>query len=433
MGKGLLIFLGLWLWQDAMAHSQERLKPIPADPVLPAQYEGAPASAWGFGDGTTVGSAWWGGGEAATDCTFWLEADYLLWWIQRGPLAAPLATIGSPTDRIPGALGQPGTQIAFGSNGLAYPNPSSGLRIRAGAWLDEERLIGFDVGYFVLEQQSVQYALSSNGAGSPLIARPTVFAPNGSEGSYADSFPGLYSGGIGISATTRLQGWEANLDLNAYHDGGLRVVVLAGFRSLDLNESLLIGDHLASLTTPGVLTFQGIPVNPPASLTDVDRFHVANTFYGGQIGSRVNWTTGALTASATAKLSLGDSQQLITIDGSTTRINADGTANTAPGGVLAQTSNIGRHQHDHFAVIPEVGLDIGYQLTPWLSAHAGYTFLYWSDVARPGDQIDRFVSPVLPPSDQNFNNGPAQAKPAALYRSTDFWAQGINFGLEFRF
>jgi hypothetical protein len=38
--------------------------------------------------------------------------------------------------------------------------------------------------------------------------------------------------------------------------------------------------------------------------------------------------------------------------------------------------------------VPEAGIDVGYQLTRHLRAKAGYTFIYWTDVVRPGDQID---------------------------------------------
>ena len=41
---------------------------------------------------------------------WWVEADYLLWWIKRGPLPTPLVTTGNPKDPQPGALGQPGTR-----------------------------------------------------------------------------------------------------------------------------------------------------------------------------------------------------------------------------------------------------------------------------------------------------------------------------------
>ena len=45
-------------------------------------------------------------------------------------------------------------------------------------------------------------------------------------------------------------------------------------------------------------------------------------------------------------------------------------------------------------------------------------------VVRPSDQIDPVVN--LPP-------GGGPARPAPLFRQAEFWAQGVNAGLEFRY
>ena len=48
--------------------------------------------------------------------------------------------------------------------------------------------------------------------------------------------------------------------------------------------------------------------------------------------------------------------------------------------------------------MPEIGFTLGYDLTSRLKATVGYTLLYWSNVARPGDQIDLNVdSRQFPP------------------------------------
>ena len=61
------------------------------------------------------------------------------------------------------------------------------------------------------------------------------------------------------------------------------------------------------------------------------------------------------------------------------------------GGVLTQTSNIGRYYRNPFAVVPEVTISLGVQFAPWLRGTIGYNILYWSNVARPGNQIDLVV------------------------------------------
>ena len=85
------------------------------------------------------------------------------------------------------------------------------------------------------------------------------------------------------------------------------------------------------------------------------------------------------------------------------------------------------------AVVPEVDFSVGYQLFRWARLSVGYNFLYCSSVLRPGDQLDRTVSPTLLPSHPAFNPASTAANPAPLFKSTDFWAQGLNFGLSVSF
>jgi hypothetical protein len=54
-------------------------------------------------------------------------------------------------------------------------------------------------------------------------------------------------------------------------------------------------------------------------------------------------------------------------------------------------------------------------------------------VARPGDQIDLNVNTNRIPTSTTFNPSSAPALPAPVFRSSDFWAQGINFGIEIRY
>ena len=62
----------------------------------------------------------------------------------------------------------------------------------------------------------------------------------------------------------------------------------------------------------------------------------------------------------------------------------------------------------------------------------GYDFMYWSQVVRPGSQVDRNIN--LSQSSV-FGSGALMgpASPSAVINHTDFWAQGITLGLEFQF
>jgi len=77
-----------------------------------------------------------------------------------------------------------------------------------------------------------------------------------------------------------------------------------------------------------------------------------------------------------------------------------------------------------FLGFPQLGVNVGYQLTDNVRAFVGYTFLYWNDVLRPGDQIDRVVNTTQSPVNLIGNGllvGPA--RPAPIFRESDFWAQ----------
>ncbi len=374
-----------------------------------------------------------GPGCAADSADPWgrvtLSADYLLWWVRKGPGAGPLLTVGSPADAIPGALGQPGTVPLFGDGGFDY-DTFSGLRLNASVGLIGDLALEGD--YFALERRSVGFGVASDAAGSPLIARPVINDNSGLQESYSTSFPGSVAGASDVVTHTQLQGYEVNLALSLGRDEAGGLDLLAGYRYLSLREDLLFHDTLTPLV-PDYLTFAGASANPPSTLSDFDTFRTRNHFYGGQVGARWRRAFGPLEVGVTGKVALGATEERVEIAGASA-LTAPGAAPVAlPGGILAQATNSGRFSRSEFAIVPEFGVNLGWRVTPWLTARVGYTFLYWSDVARPGSQIDRRVSPFLVPTDQDFGTAAASGHPAFAFHGSDFWAQGLNFGLELRF
>src|SRR5262249_61083084 len=98
--------------------------------------------------------------------------------------------------------------------------------------------------------------------------------------------------------------------------------------------------------------------------------------------------------------------QLVNIDGQTMFFQPAGNlVSTQSGGLLALPTNMGGHTRTVFSVVPELGLNLGYQLTDHIRIFAGYTVLYWTHVARPGQQIDRTI---------NSNQLPTIAGPGSL-------------------
>jgi hypothetical protein len=128
--------------------------------------------------------------------------------------------------------------------------------------------------------------------------------------------------------------------------------------------------------------------------------------------------------------------EVVKIEGATT-INTPGlggvSSQTLPGGVYALPSNIGRYSRGEFAVVPEGIFKVGLKLGDVSRFFVGYNFLYLSDLARPGDQIDRTLNPVQIPS---LNSGGAFTgadRPRVPFIRSDFWTQGLIIGLETRY
>jgi hypothetical protein len=101
------------------------------------------------------------------------------------------------------------------------------------------------------------------------------------------------------------------------------------------------------------------------------------------------------------------------------------------GGYFAAPTNIGERTRTVFAVVPEAGLNVGYRLTPWMSIVAGYTFLYASDVVRAPQQINRTVNYSSFNAPPGVPTGPQE--PAFKFKSSSFWAQGLNVGIALGF
>src|SRR5262249_20905232 len=96
-------------------------------------------------------------------------------------------------------------------------------------------------------------------------------------------------------------------------------------------------------------------------------------------------------------------------------------------------SNIGTYHRSRFSFVPELGLTLNYQFTSWMRGIIGYNFMYWSDVMRPGDQIDRRVNVANQFGGTGVPQGNSPLFPMPINRGSDFWAHGLNIGLMFTF
>ena len=364
---------------------------------------------------------------------FYARGEYLLWSVKKDTVPV-LVTTSARNDF--GILGRPSTQVLFGGDGIDG-GARSGARFTAGLWLDECETKAIEVSGFFLGTKTERF--DANSAQFPLIARPFFSVNRGTEFAQLTAFFNDATGSVAVRDKSDLWGVEANARCklccgNACPDDcdgpgwGYRVDGLAGVRYLDLREDLSITENIRNFpTATNGLTNLGLQV--------FDDFATHNQFYGGQVGLDATLDRGPWSFNATGKIALGDTRQEVRINGSQLVTNLNGTQSTFKGGLLALPSNIGTFHKDAFSVVPEVDLTVSYHLNDHVRLLAGYDFLYWSSVVRPGQQIDRNLNETQIP---NFNPPgtvlpPGPNRPAVLFQRSDFWAQGLNLGLEFRY
>lgn len=344
---------------------------------------------------------------APAETCFWASGDCLLWWLKSGRVP-PLVTVGGN-----GVPGQPGTRILVDSLDFVDDFRPGG---RFALGYQGSSGLGIEGSYFFLADGQAEETFAS--AGDPVLARPYINAVTGAVAVTRISLPGIAAGSVTLGASTFLTGADANVTARILPSERWRLTALAGFRFLSLEDDLSITERFR---------FAG------STVFLQDAFRTANRFYGGQLGLAAETRLGRFTLDGRCKLGLGSMQQVAHINGVTDALGPTGTRNVFEGGLLALRSNIGRHEQSKLAFLPEVNLNLGLDVTQHCRLTAGYSFLWVSTVARAGAQIDPIVNesqfPIL------SGNGPlvGPARPAFQFRDTDFWAQGINLGLEFRY
>ncbi len=363
---------------------------------------------------------------------FWVSAEYLLWWT-KGSSLPPLVTTGPANPAQvppPGALGANGTLVLFGGDSRDN-GPFSGGRFTVGGWLDQCHTFGLEASYFFLTSRSNDFTASSSGApGSAVLTRPFFDVSTGTANSELISFPGVAAGTVSVQSTSQLQGAQINALCNlccSCYDAcnpyafGYRVDLVGGLQYVELRDGLTVVENT-----------QVLPSSPVFSGEDIrafDQINTRNQFYGGQIGVQAEIWQNRWFANVTGLIALGDTHQTVDINGSTT-FTPPLAGFGGRGNMLALPSNIGNYSRDVFSAIPEVNFNLGYELSNHVRVFVGYSLLYWSNVVRPGDVIDLHVNSTRSPGSLLPPSGPAA--PQFAFRNGEFWAQGINLGVQAR-
>jgi len=436
------LLVGLALAAGGQAAASELLPP-PAAPtrasaVAAAEEFDMMPVAEGEGMGESYGEdVWWDeyGGDSYSNYGhggrvghFMADAEALLWWAE-GMRLPPLVTTSSnnTAQANAGVLGTNftetfNTQILAGAERVNKKMQGGG-RITLGYWTDDCETTGILGNFFVLDGQNSTFSASSNG--SPILARPffnvepQVGDPR--QDSSLIAFPNVWTGAIDITTSIDVLGAEAYLSENILRCYGHRLDFVYGYRFFRVNEDLLINDAIVASDPTG-------PIAIGTTITSFDQFTTKNSFNGGQIGLLWEYKEGRWSWEAGVKLALGAVNERVVINGGATTIVPGGASASTVGGLLALPSNIGTYRNSQFALLQETQVGMGYQLTQGLRATVAYNLMYLSHLVRPGDQVDLFVNPT------QINSGTlvGASRPQFEFKEADFWLQGVNFGLEYR-
>jgi hypothetical protein len=364
------------------------------------------------------------------------NVEYLFWFMRPAPIGAPLVTMGSPLSAgITNALT---TRVVAGDEDLNYYQ-TSGIRVTTGYWIDGNRRYGVELGGFLMEQRSHVLNFESDSNGIPVIARPFIEANTGQPTAILVSYPGFLSGGVNVTQQNRTYGADLNGLVNIYRSPpGRRKAcsfdLIGGFRWLEVDERLSI-TQISTLLPGNTTPFAGLLVTAPAQIGVNDSFGTKNSFYGGNVGGRLEIQKGRWTMTATCKIGIGDTHEILDINGASALTKTGFTAQAIQqGGLLAAISNVDHSDKDVFSVLPEGSIQFGYQLSPAINLFCGYNMIYLSKMVRPGDQLDPVVNGTQIPTSSLFGVPFGPDRPASgTFNQNYFWAQGVTWGINIRF
>ena len=357
---------------------------------------------------------------------FWIHADYLYWKIQDAKKVLPLVVEGTPAPDFTPILDNPGSSVVLGDRHVDSKWRSGG-RFTLGFICGDMCQVGVEASYFFLSKSGTEKSVFSDGSlGSSFLSIPFIDSNTGLESSFAIARPGLFSGNAKLKVSNSMQGAELYSLTHLPYLRGWSMNIFGGFRYLNFNEKLQFQT-------------ESLFINP--GLNDVfstsDRFSVDNNFYGGSLGATALFKCQNILFSLKAKVGAGAIYQSTKVRGSFEINNYTGFTNVQvfDGGYFALPSNSGTKRRPKFSVLPEVEINVGYEIIENLALNVGYNFLYVTNVLRAARQMDRHINPTGSPLYQETPN-PVQvgaSRPKSHMRSAGLSVQGLNVGIVYVF
>lgn len=359
----------------------------------------------------------------ATTSPVWVQAEYLLWWLQGNPLPPLLTTSAPGTPRAEaGVLGEPNTQVLLGGDrvdGQARSGFRTSLGIRLGHWFDAlmDSEVQFD--YLWLGDGQTSGDVQTDSFAYDILARPFFNTQTGQQDAQLISFPSVVVGGVLMETSSDLRS-AGVLFRREWRSGSRgRLEWVAGYRYFQLQERWGAQEQLLA-TDPGGSVALG------TTFDILEGVSTWNEFHGGDLGLKWWLPTRSCTFEVVTKMAVGGIARTVEFGGETLVTSPGDSPVLTAGGLLVQPTNIGRYRTGRFTALPELSIKVRRQLTRQLVLTAGYSLMVVDHVLRSGDQLDLVVNPT------QFGGGTLSgaARPTVLMNDSTLWLHGLSVGLE---
>ena len=352
------------------------------------------------------------------DSDTWATTEFLMWFVQDRDVAPLVVT--SPNGTLP-ILGINNTQVVFG--GEFEGELSAGIRSDYGKWVTDN--VGIGGRFWTLAQNNESY-FAEGQPGGVSIARPNIDLTFGSPNQPAGGNNGVlvngpdlagrnFDGSIAANSEIEIWGGELYSRVRLTCAKDCRVDLIGGYSHFEIDDSLAISSASRQINPPTLQTFNL-----------VDLFDIENEFNGGQVGFEMVIKRGCWRVSSLTKVHMGNMEQSYNIRGFNS-ITTNPPTNTPinNGGMLARGNNENPlAPRDVFAFVPEANFKLAYQFRRNVSLSAGYSFLYFDNVALVGDVVDPVIT-----STASIFSGTNGARPAFQPNDSSLFVQGLDLGV----
>lgn len=352
-------------------------------------------------------------------CRMSVRAEVPLYW-RRAAATPPLVTTApsSTNSDIAGQLGRNSTEILLG-NGILDESVNAGFRLTLGTWLGQDECYGLMFRYWNAGDQENNYTFHSNQF--PVLARPflnTTISGSPAQDTQLVAYPGDSVGNISVASRSEVSGLDLTLKRLLYQDRFTRIDWLYGYQRMRIEEQLGISSN--TTVTGNLPALQG------ATLAVTDLFTTDNEFNGVSYGLMSTREFACWKMETMFRLGLGNLRRQVNIAGSTTSTSG-GTTSTESQGLLARNTNGRPFEDDTFVILPEVAINMAYQLRPGLDFNVGYNYMMLPKVAQAGQQINDNLAVNL--SDPLVG----RLDPQLNFDERKYWLHSLGLGLQLRY